>query len=172
MMHAKERLYLTAGRDRLVREGDKAAAFLYAAKGDEIPDSAAARFGLKDGRLGKASSVETLLGSSVLPAMVDIAPGKSVQLGNVVARAHKASGLSVDEWNALTAEDREARLAETVEAWKTEAAAPKPAKAPRARKASAPKASGKEQKPAEDKERKPAQDKGGNKGADGEQPPA
>lgn len=169
MMHAKERLYLTAGRDRLVREGDKAAAFLYAAKGDEIPDSAAARFGLKDGRLGKASSAETLLGSSVLPSMVEIGPGKSVQLGNVVARAYKASGLSAEDWNALAAEDREARLAETVEAWKGEAATPKP---PRTRKASAPKPEGKERKPAEDKERKPAQDKSGDKGGDGEQPPA
>lgn len=172
MIHAKERLYLTAGRDRLVREGHKEAAFLYAAKGDEIPDSAAARFGLKDGRLGKASAAETLLGSSVLPSMVEIGPGKSVQLGNVVARAHKASGLSVDDWNALVAEDREARLAETVEAWKAEAATPKPAKPPRTRKASAPRASGKEQKPAEDKERKPAQDKSGDKGGDGAQPGA
>ena len=53
-MLAAERLWLTAGRDRLVREGHKDAATLYAAVGDEIPDSAAAMFGLADGRLGAA----------------------------------------------------------------------------------------------------------------------
>lgn len=51
MQTAKERLYLTADKSRLVRDGDKAAAFLYAAEGDEIPDSAAQRFGLVGGKL-------------------------------------------------------------------------------------------------------------------------
>ena len=51
MQTAQERLYLTADRNRVVREGDKAAAFLYAAPGDEIPDSAVQRFGLVGGRL-------------------------------------------------------------------------------------------------------------------------
>ncbi|PAL20214.1 hypothetical protein [Sphingopyxis sp. GW247-27LB] len=55
-MIAKERLYLTADSKRLVREGDRAAASLYAAKGDEIPDSAVQRFGLKDGTIGKGNS--------------------------------------------------------------------------------------------------------------------
>lgn len=50
-MHARERLYLTADKDRVVREGDPKAAFLYAALGDEIPNSAAERFGLVDGLL-------------------------------------------------------------------------------------------------------------------------
>ena len=46
-MHiAKERLYLTSDKKRLVTTGDKRAAFLYATIGDEIPDSAAERFGL------------------------------------------------------------------------------------------------------------------------------
>lgn len=51
MQKAGERLYLTPDRGELVGEGDKRAAFLYAAKGDEIPDSAAKRFGLTDGML-------------------------------------------------------------------------------------------------------------------------
>jgi predicted flap endonuclease-1-like 5' DNA nuclease len=51
MQTAQERLYLTADKSRLVRDGDKAAAFLYAAPGDEIPDSAVQRFGLVGGRL-------------------------------------------------------------------------------------------------------------------------
>lgn len=50
-MQAKERLFFTADRKRVVAEGDQKAAFLYAAPGDEIPESAAEKFGLVDGRL-------------------------------------------------------------------------------------------------------------------------
>lgn len=50
-MIARQRLYLTADKSKLVPAGHKSAAFLYAAEGDQIPDSAAARFGLVDGRL-------------------------------------------------------------------------------------------------------------------------
>lgn len=52
-MQAKERLYLTTDRKELVREGDPAAATLYAGPGDEIPESAVQLFGLVDGTLGK-----------------------------------------------------------------------------------------------------------------------
>ncbi len=52
----------------------------------------------------------TLLGSSVLPALIDIGVGDPVQLGLVVANAHKASGLSADAWNAQPDADREALL--------------------------------------------------------------
>lgn len=57
-MYAKERLYLTADRKALVREGDKRAASLYAAVGHEIPDSAAALFGLVDGKLSAKGGSE------------------------------------------------------------------------------------------------------------------
>lgn len=50
-MEAKERLYLTEDREKLVKEGDSKGAFLYAAPGDEIPDDVAGRFGLVDGVL-------------------------------------------------------------------------------------------------------------------------
>jgi hypothetical protein len=53
-MIAKERLYLTADKGRIVGHGDKRAAFLYAAPGDEIPENAAKKFGLVGGGL-KAS---------------------------------------------------------------------------------------------------------------------
>ncbi|PYE86905.1 hypothetical protein [Phyllobacterium leguminum] len=53
-MQAKERLYLTADKERLVGAGDKRASTLYAVPGDEIPQSAAGKFGLVDGLL-KAS---------------------------------------------------------------------------------------------------------------------
>ncbi|WP_457812947.1 hypothetical protein U8C33_32450 [Sinorhizobium meliloti] len=50
-MQAQERLYLTEKKDKLVGEGDKRASFLYAIPGDEIPEEAAAKFGLKEGKL-------------------------------------------------------------------------------------------------------------------------
>jgi len=55
-MQAKERLYLTGDRKALVGEGDKRAASLYAVPGDEIPQSAAERFGLVDGRLKSSAA--------------------------------------------------------------------------------------------------------------------
>jgi hypothetical protein len=64
-----------------------------------------------------------LLGSDVLPAEVEIAPGKTVQLGDVVNRAFIDSGLpSRKAWNALPMQDIEARLAATVVAMREEAA--------------------------------------------------
>ncbi|MFQ5775857.1 MAG: hypothetical protein ACE5GS_15145 [Kiloniellaceae bacterium] len=50
-MEATERLWLTADGTKLVREGDPRATTLYAVPGDEIPERAAAQFGLVDGRL-------------------------------------------------------------------------------------------------------------------------
>ncbi|MBB5987426.1 hypothetical protein [Sphingobium lignivorans] len=51
MIFAKQRLFLTADGAALVAEGDPAGATLYAAPGDEIPASAAEKFGLVDGDL-------------------------------------------------------------------------------------------------------------------------
>jgi hypothetical protein len=50
-MKCTQRLYLTADRKKVVGEGDKKAATLYAVPGDEIPESAAEQFGLVDGHL-------------------------------------------------------------------------------------------------------------------------
>ena len=50
-MKCRKRLYLTAASAALVGEGHEDAAILYATPGDEIPDSAADRFGLVDGAL-------------------------------------------------------------------------------------------------------------------------
>lgn len=56
-MFAKERLYLTADKKKIVGEKDKRAAFLYASIGDEILEKAAKQFGLVDGGLpGKGKS--------------------------------------------------------------------------------------------------------------------
>jgi hypothetical protein len=51
----------------------------------------------------------TLYGSSILPGHVEI-NGQLVQLGEIVQAAHKASGLSVKDWNLLDEEQREAKL--------------------------------------------------------------
>lgn len=45
-MIVKERLYLTANRKKVVKEGDKRAAFLLAAKGQELPNVIARQYGL------------------------------------------------------------------------------------------------------------------------------
>lgn len=50
-MKCTQRLYLTADRKKVVAEGHKAAASLYAVPGDEIPQSAADLFDLVDGHL-------------------------------------------------------------------------------------------------------------------------
>lgn len=56
-----------------------------------------------------------LLGSSVQPASFELSDGSVLSLGDVVGRAHAASGLSVEDWNALEESAREALIAETVD---------------------------------------------------------
>ena len=56
-----------------------------------------------------------LLGSSVQPASFDLSDGSVLSLGDVVGRAHAASGLSVEDWNALDSNAREALIADTVD---------------------------------------------------------
>jgi hypothetical protein len=48
---ARQRLFLNADKTKLVGEGDTEGAFLYVAPGDEIPEDAHEKFGLKDGAL-------------------------------------------------------------------------------------------------------------------------
>jgi hypothetical protein len=50
-MKCTQRLYLTTDRKKVVGDGDKKAASLYAVPGDEIPQSAHDAFGLVDGHL-------------------------------------------------------------------------------------------------------------------------
>lgn len=67
---AQQRLYLTAEKDRLVRQDDPAAAFLYCSPGDEIPASAAEHFGVVDGKLRPRRSEPAL---SPKPVTVQVA---------------------------------------------------------------------------------------------------
>lgn len=160
-MFAKERLYLNAAKTAVVANGDPEAAFLYASIGDEIPDSAADRFGLVDGRLKKPTrrtSDETLIGSSLLPSQVTLANGKTVPLGALVAKAHKASGLTVAAWNLLPDADREERLKQAIaDINASQAAASSPGNATGKNG----KRGAKVIKPSGDKENKAGENKGG-----------
>lgn len=67
-----------------------------------------------EGGKTSAPAQETLLGSNVLPANIELADGVSVQLREVVRQAYEHSGLSIADWNALEDGDREAELAAVV----------------------------------------------------------
>lgn len=67
-----------------------------------------------EGGKSGAPAQESLNGSNVLPANIELAEGVSVQLGEVVRQAFEHTGLSVADWNALDERDREAELAAMV----------------------------------------------------------
>lgn len=60
-MKATARLYLTACTTALVAAGDPRAATLYASPGDDIPDSAAEKFGLVDGDIADGTLTDAIL---------------------------------------------------------------------------------------------------------------
>jgi hypothetical protein len=57
---------------------------------------------------------QALLGSSTLPGIIVIAEGVEMQLGDIVGKAFEVSGLTTDEWNALTDEERDELLNEQI----------------------------------------------------------
>lgn len=70
----------------------------------------------RKGRLGEPAAADMLIGSNALPSIISLGADRTVTLGEVVAAAHKASGLSVQDWNALSEDDRDAMLADMIEA--------------------------------------------------------
>lgn len=65
-----------------------------------------------------------LHGSNTLPALINIGENRpELQLGDVVARAHQASGLSIEDWNALADADRDEKLIAVIEALRDDARA-------------------------------------------------
>lgn len=64
--------------------------------------------------VGEGLGADMLLGSSTLPTMIDTGGPEEVQLGTVVCQSQADSGLSVDEWNELSEEDRDALLVVTI----------------------------------------------------------
>ena len=75
-MQAKQRLYLTADRKTVVPEGDRLAAMLYCVVGDEIPESAVARFGLVDGGLPEPASKPAKTKEAPKPANKEAGAGE------------------------------------------------------------------------------------------------
>ena len=71
-------------------------------------------------------SADTLIGTNILPALIEIAPGKEIQLGEVVTKAHAKSNLSLEDWNALPEADRDALLTAMVDELKAEASQQQP----------------------------------------------
>jgi hypothetical protein len=67
-----------------------------------------------------------LIGSGTLPSFVDVL-GKDVALGDIVRGAFEVSGLTVDEWNALDADERDTRLLDHVDLLNAEPAELTPA---------------------------------------------
>lgn len=63
----------------------------------------------------KPAAPEVLNGSNTLPAVIEVAEGKSLQLGAVVIVAHQASGLTPEAWNALPEAERDEHLNKTIE---------------------------------------------------------
>lgn len=63
-----------------------------------------------------------LVGSENFDDEIELAEGNTVPLGDVVARAHKDSELSVEEWNALEVTERDDLIEEAVEAMRGELA--------------------------------------------------
>lgn len=57
---------------------------------------------------------ESLRGSFEFPAQIEITPGVSVALADLVAEAHVLSGLSTGDWNDLSDEDRSTRIGEAL----------------------------------------------------------
>ncbi len=62
-----------------------------------------------------------LLGSDLQPAKFHFEEGVEVLLGEVVELAHGASGLSAEDWNALSVATRESAIAEVVQRLSAEA---------------------------------------------------
>lgn len=71
-------------------------------------------------------SADTLIGTNILPALIEIASGKEIPLGDLVAKAHANSGHSLEEWNALPEADRDALLTAMVDELKAQASQQQP----------------------------------------------
>lgn len=87
-MKANARLYLTACATALVAAGDPRAARLYASPGDDIPDSAAEKFGLVDGDIADGK----LLTETYRNAILRVALGNGTGLSELTI-----AGLRFDE---------------------------------------------------------------------------
>lgn len=97
-MFATARLFLNAEKSKLVHEGSEEAAFLYAAPGDEIPESAAEMFGLVDGDLPGTKGRSGSANKGGEPKGVKAVELTSVKgIGAATAKALAAAGIDTVE---------------------------------------------------------------------------
>lgn len=83
------------------------------------------------GKDGSEDGNETMLiGSSVLPAEIEIAEGIVIQLGKLVGFAQEQSGFDVEGWNAQPEDEREGALAASQALLRAVAGSAKDGKAP------------------------------------------
>lgn len=59
---------------------------------------------------------QALKGSTVHPAVIDLGNGETIELDDVIDAAYETSGMTTDEWNALSDEERHAKIDETLDA--------------------------------------------------------
>lgn len=72
---------------------------------------------IKDGKeIVLKDDSETLIGSTKQPALFNLKDDSVITLGDVVAKAHELSELSIEDWNKLEEEDLEARIQFVVDA--------------------------------------------------------
>jgi len=103
----------------------------------------------------KPTDNQTLIGSNILPADIEITEGQTVQLGEIVMGAHSRSGLSGEAWNALPEDERDSLLAREIELAKSA-----PAVAPPASETTKETASKRSQTPLEASSKRPAKAEG------------
>lgn len=59
---------------------------------------------------------QALKGSTVHPEVIDLGDGQSIELDDVIDAAYETSGLTTEEWNALSDDERHAKIDETLDA--------------------------------------------------------
>lgn len=154
MIIATRRLYLTADKQRLVHEGDPAAATLYAAIGDRIPESAAVAFGLdNDGALMTTPNADWVRLTGI--DGIDRATARALALAGITD-ARRLAEIDMADLPALPGYGGAVAWGSWIDGAKALLAAEEAARA----------AAGKEKAPAEDKERAPQEDKGDDKTAE------
>jgi len=94
---------------------------------DRVKKNAAVTAWFKAGIIAEAKSGSkvVLLGTDSLPSELQLVEGVTVQLGDVVGHAFKASGLDEAAWNSLPQQERDDKLSEAVAEMRNEAEADK-----------------------------------------------
>lgn len=59
---------------------------------------------------------QALKGSTVHPEVIDLGNGETIEIDDVIDAAYETSGLTTEEWNALSDEERHAKIDETLDA--------------------------------------------------------